>query len=257
MQLNTGNNATLASNPELSVVIPVYNEAGAIVSLLREVTSILDNKICHEIIIVDDCSDEGFYKSLELKLGRLELESKNAASKIKLYRNKINLDCYRNKREAISKASNKWVIILDSDNVIDKSYLDALENNFYESNVKRVYCPEFARPNFDYRIFSGNFFHAKNCAFQTHTKQFHWLINTMNYCVNRDRYLKVWDGTIDPHTADTAYQNYNLIMDGCSLFVVPGMQYDHLVHSGSHYKNNVHKTGNLFEELIEKFKQMK
>src|SRR3970040_487796 len=56
MQINTENTSPLVSNPELSVVIPVYNEAEAIIPLVREVSAVLGSKIRHEIIIVDDGS---------------------------------------------------------------------------------------------------------------------------------------------------------------------------------------------------------
>jgi hypothetical protein len=34
------------------------------------------------------------------------------------------------------------------------------------------------------------------------------------------------------------------------------MEYEHTVHDGSHYVNNVHKTGNLFEDIIGGLKQL-
>jgi hypothetical protein len=69
--------------------------------------------------------------------------------------------------------------------------------------------------------------------------------------------MKVWQPDIDPHTADSLLQNYNWFNAGNKMLVVPGLTYFHRVHDGSHYKQNVHKTGNLYEELIEKIKELK
>jgi dolichol-phosphate mannosyltransferase len=56
MHINTENNSPLVSNPDLSVIIPAYNEAEAIILLVKEISLILNGKIRHEIIIVDDGS---------------------------------------------------------------------------------------------------------------------------------------------------------------------------------------------------------
>ena len=49
-------------NPKLSVVIPVYNEKGTIVEILRRV---LDTEMLKEVIIVDDFSTDGTRQILE------------------------------------------------------------------------------------------------------------------------------------------------------------------------------------------------
>ena len=80
----------------------------------------------------------------------------------------------------------------------------------------------------------------------------------MNYFVNRDEYLRVWDGSIDPVTSDSLYQNYNWLNGGNSIYVVPNLTYEHRVHSGSHYQNNVRRTPQGFHDsIIEKLKNMK
>jgi len=51
--------ADLANNPELSVVVPVKDEAGNIAPLVREIDACLLGRIVYEIIIVDDGSEDG------------------------------------------------------------------------------------------------------------------------------------------------------------------------------------------------------
>jgi glycosyltransferase involved in cell wall biosynthesis len=231
----------------ISLCLTVWNRTDMVINAIEDV--MYDERIS-EIVIVDDHSAlENFY-SLQAKLEAVNL------NKIKLYRNDQNLDCYKNKREAILKAENKWVIILDSDNKIGTDYLDAIYRTpVWDKSV--ILQPEFARPLFDFRQMSGQVISKYNVANYTDIKPFLWMINAMNYFVNRDEYLRVWDGSIDPHTSDTILQNYNWLKAGNSIYVVPNMRYDHLVHSGSHYKNNVHKTGNLFEVLMGKIREMK
>jgi dolichol-phosphate mannosyltransferase len=52
------------TQPELSVVIPVYNEAGNVAPLAAEVKASLDGKIAYELIFVDDGSTDGTAKAL-------------------------------------------------------------------------------------------------------------------------------------------------------------------------------------------------
>ena len=51
----------MADNVALSVVLPVYNEAGGIVILIREIVDVLvsDFNIRSEIVVVDDASEDG------------------------------------------------------------------------------------------------------------------------------------------------------------------------------------------------------
>jgi glycosyltransferase involved in cell wall biosynthesis len=48
----------LAESPQLSVIVPVYNERGTVLELLRRV---VDVPISKEIIVIDDCSTDGSY----------------------------------------------------------------------------------------------------------------------------------------------------------------------------------------------------
>ncbi|MCW3084286.1 MAG: hypothetical protein JWP12_1652 [Bacteroidetes bacterium] len=53
--------------PELSIVVPVYNSAGIITELQRQIAAALDGKITYELILVNDCSkDESWKKITEL-----------------------------------------------------------------------------------------------------------------------------------------------------------------------------------------------
>lgn len=60
------------STVEISVVIPVRNEAGAIEALVDEVFGVLDGVATFEIIVVDDASQDGSGEILERRSSRTE-----------------------------------------------------------------------------------------------------------------------------------------------------------------------------------------
>lgn len=230
----------------ISLCITTFNRVEMVI---RSISEVIDNPAISEIVIVDDASDIDKYDNLKHSLEALR------DSKIKLYRNDENLDCYRNKKRSVELATNDWCIVFDSDNVIDNEYLNKLSIINWQPDT--IYAPDFAKPHFDYRHFGGKVIDRNNIASFLNEKAFDCLINTCNYFVNKTNYLKVWDGSIDPHTADTAFFNSCWIKAGNKIMVVEGMEYEHTVHNGSHYVNNVHKTGRLFEDIMIELKGLK
>lgn len=216
-------------------------------------SNVLKDDRITEILIIDDHSDwDNFIKLKELC---------NGLKKVKVKRNEKNLGCYHNKRKAIVHSKNEWVIIFDSDNKMDVSYLDSLNNLNINQGTELlspsyIYAPEFARPHFDYRGFTNQVIDKGNVSNYVSKPKFDCLINTCNYLVHKDTYLSVWKDHPEPWTADTLFMNYNWLMSGNKIRVVSGMQYDHLVHDGSHYKEHVNKTGNLANELMNKLKSL-
>jgi glycosyltransferase involved in cell wall biosynthesis len=232
---------------KLSLCLTNYNRDKM---LLESFNQVLNDDRVSEIVIVDDVSDLKIYELLVARYAHIQFRDK-----VKLFRNERNLGCYLNKSVAISKASNEFVIIFDSDNTMTTEYIDRI----FEQEWKRdtILAPEFARPHFDYRTFSGEIINKGNVRGMVDRKHFTALINTMNYFVHRDEYLKVFDSEIEPWTADTAYQNYNWLKAGNSFHVLKGLQYDHLVHNGSHYQEHNKKTGNFFNEVMDKMRRLR
>ncbi len=232
----------------ISLCITTYNRMDL---LLNSFCLVADDPRVNEIVIVDDAStnhSSGYVLGLQDRY----------KPKVKAFINDKNIDCYRNKREAISKASNEWVIIFDSDNVMTTQYIDRIENLWIAGlNDKTIYQPSFAKPNFNFQNYEGLLVNKFNVAKYATDGMFCTMLNAMNYFVNRDEYLKVWDGKVDPVTSDSIYQNYNWLSAGNSIYVVPGLEYEHRVHEGSHYRNNVRRTPRGFhDEMINKLKAM-
>lgn len=231
----------------ISLCITTYNRDQMTVDSFAKVYN--DDRIS-EIIIVDDHSDEKIFANLQFMV--------NGLDKVNLFRNEKNLGCYHNKRQAVECASNDWVVLLDSDNQIDSSYLDAVcKGKEFVSTPSLLYQPEFARPHFDFRKFSGSTIKAPYVKNYMNQKSFDTMLNAMNFFVNRAEYLRIFDSAKEePWTADSIYFNYLWLKAGNKIYVTPGMQYDHLVHDGSHYKNNVHKTGNFYNEIVQRLKEL-
>lgn len=227
----------------ISLCITTYERTDLLFESFRQV---IDDDHISEIVIVDDCSSLEVYNTIAWFIKDIP--------KVKLYRNEVNLDCYRNKKRSVEFATNEWVIVFDSDNVMTKSYVDSICEYFWVKDT--VYNPCFSKPHFNFTNFAGVHYAKHNVGIFINDPTFQTMLNAMNYFVNRDEYLRVWDGSIDPVTSDSLYQNYRWLEAGNSIYVVPGLEYEHRVHDGSHYKNNVRRTPRGFHDsIIEKMKQ--
>lgn len=230
---------------KISLCIPTYNR---IDMTIRSFSKVIDDERIDEVIIVDDSSDLPIYKSLEQALADYP--------KVKLYRNVLNQDCYFNKHTSISFAKNDYCILLDSDNIISPKYLDKIFE--YEWDENTIFTPEYALPHFDFRAYTGLRFDRTNIAEYIDKPMFEVMCNAANYFVNKLQYLKAFDENTNPVTSDSIFMILNWLNQGGSVFVVPGLQYVHTVHNGSHYQNNVRRTPQGFHEnILQQLREMK
>lgn len=231
----------------VTLAITTFNRFDLVVKSFEQV---LDDPRISEIVISDDASDLAIYNQLTNHF--------QYADKVRIHRNLTNQGVYRNKYTSVVLAHSDWVIVFDSDNIIGKDYLDALYAAGWDSgwDAKTVYCPEFAKPKFDYRHFSGKTIDRSNAASFFKEKQFDCLINTMNCFVNREEYLKYYDPETEPAAADSAYFNFRWLTAGNKMLVVEGLQYEHLVHAGSHYVQNIGRSNAFHSKMMNAFKTM-
>lgn len=244
----------------ISLCITTYNRFEL---LFESFAQVLDDERISEIVIVDDCSDASIFNKVCIRVGELNWKY----PKIKMFRNENNLGCYKNKREAVSKASNEWVILLDSDNVIDKIFVDTLYGaRFFQGGdswLKSVaYNPSFAKPHFDFRQFGDRVYNFDNVHTVADNPTFTTGLNAMNYFVNRDEFLRVFEDRSEPWTADSILINYNWLNAGNEIYFCPGLEYYHRIdgygkENGSHYKENYRKTGSLYDNIVTKLKNMR
>ena len=119
-------------DPVLSVVIPAYNEAKTIASVLERV---LAQPSVMEVIVVDDCSSDGTWELLQ------NLASSN--SKIRVTRHSHNEGKGAALRTAISLATAPFLIIQDADLEYDPSEYPILLQPLLENRADVVFGSRF------------------------------------------------------------------------------------------------------------------
>ena len=116
------------TQPTLSVVMPVYNEAAGIEDVVAEVTKhILDRVDDSELVIVDDRSTDDTHARLE------SLSAQD--TRIRVLVNPVNLGHGRSVRRAIDSSSGEWIFHLDSDGQVDVAEFALLWAHHIDSDL--------------------------------------------------------------------------------------------------------------------------
>ena len=209
----------------ISLAITNYNRSD---SVIESFIQVLNNSRISEIVIVDDYSDPQKYVKLWNLINGLEND------KIKLYRNDVNLRPFKNKYTAVSKCSNDWVILLDSDNIIDNDYIKTVEGLHKEEDI--LYIPEILyrakkeSVGWNYNEFSGEILDKRAVKRNIDKPLFEALLNTGNHFFNRSRYMQVVEKTKEDKQLsinDAIYFSYLWLQKKNRVQVVPGLYYIH------------------------------
>jgi glycosyltransferase involved in cell wall biosynthesis len=233
----------------ITVAIPYYNNKKYLEKTLELP---LSSDFVSEIIIHDDCSDD-------------EIESTHP--KIKVYRNKTNVGAFKNKYLAVSKSTNEWVYLLDSDNYFFDNSLDAVKNispqrGKYYSPSQLHLVNDGLDPNLDGKIVKYDFGvvdsnKAKELLKSEFWEEFCWLINTGNFFVHRDDYIQsmrdVYEDSNYPYfEADAIVFCYNWLKKGNIIEIVNELWYNHTVRGDSYS----HSVGNKNTESLDYHKNL-
>lgn len=179
------------------------------------------NDLLSEIVVSDDCS--GDYACFE---------AYQHFKKLNLLRNSENLGALKNKIKAVEAAKNPWVMLIDSDNMIDEEYVTTCY--FTDMELDTIYAPVKGLPNLNYSEFSGRTFTKDDLHLLKHGGTFESLLNTCNYFFNRNEFLDVVK-TLDLYTNWKSYESlYFAVMwlkSGRKIKVVPGLEYIHNTES--------------------------
>ena len=100
---------------KVSVIIPIYNSENYLVRCLDSVLS--QSYSNYEVVCIDDCSRD---KSAEI----LMAYKKKYGDKIKILNNVKNVGQGISRMRGISVSTGEYIFFVDSDDYIDKSYLD-------------------------------------------------------------------------------------------------------------------------------------
>lgn len=222
----------------ISLCLTHLNRASLI---LKAYEKVLNDERISDIVISDDVStDEQYAELLKLR-----------TDKVRVRKNFINIGVGGNKAQAISLALNDWCIIFDSDNVIDTDYIDKLFE-IPEWETDTIYAPSFARPHFDYRLFQGKTISRESVRRFIGKPQFAAFLNTGNYFVHRDTFMSTYEH-LQVKGADSIYILYLWLNAGKKVVPVPGLHYDHLIHTGSYYQQVAQESEpmcNHYENMI-------
>jgi glycosyltransferase involved in cell wall biosynthesis len=232
----------------ITVAIPYYNSEKYLEQALELP---LSSDFVSEIIIHDDCSEN-------------QIESTHP--KIKIHRNQTNLGAFKNKYLAVSKASNEWVYLLDSDNYFFENSLDVVKN--IKPQRGRYYSPSQLHlvddgldqslngkiVKYDFGQVDGS--RARDIL-KSGSGEFEWLINTGNFFVNRDDYVSSMQTIINDPTypyfeADAIVFTYNWLRGGNIIEVVDDLWYNHRLRSNSYS----HSVGNKNSDSLNYHKNL-
>lgn len=232
----------------ITVAIPYYNSEKYLEQALELP---LSSDFVSEIIIHDDCSEN-------------EIESTHP--KIKIYRNQINLGAFKNKYLAVSKASNDWVYLLDSDNYFFENSLEVVKNikpqrGSYYSPSQLHLVDDGLDQSLNGKIVKYDFGQVDGSRARDILKsgsgEFEWLINTGNFFVNRDDYVSSMQTIINDPTypyfeADAIVFTYNWLKKGNIIEVVGDLWYNHRLRSNSYS----HSVGNKNSDSLNYHKNL-
>src|SRR5882762_9584184 len=100
----------MTQTPLVSIAICTYNGARFIRPLLQSITDQSYDDL--EIIIVDDCSQDGTFDILNT--------FQEADRRVKLYRNEQNLGYVKNFEKAIDLCTGEYIALCDQDDIWQK-----------------------------------------------------------------------------------------------------------------------------------------
>ena len=99
----------------VSILLPVYNNKD---DILNAIQSIIDQTFSDwELIIVDDCSTDGTDKII--------VDFISGKNNIFYQKNDVNIGIYSSLNNALLKATGKYICRIDSDDTVDKLYLES------------------------------------------------------------------------------------------------------------------------------------
>lgn len=225
----------------ISVAVTAYNESkrGECEWIKECAQTAAQSPIVGEVVVADDSSED--FPTLKAAI--------RSIPKIRIIKGSKHRGVFGNKVQSVYVCQNEWVQICDSDDSMDVEHFRRVGSLSLDPNV--WYCNSWGKPRFDYRSLCGVHTASRyldNIGNPWLTCQF----NTGNHLVHRNKFISLlgihrnrrisktvhkrlleryehdqeyWDRAYDG--ADSAFYNSRWLLNGGSLYVVPGLEYEH------------------------------
>lgn len=118
------------SKPDVSVVVPVYNESGNIAPLTEEIVAALRARVTFEIVYVDDCSSDGTPTELEEIAARFD--------EVRIVRHQENLGQSAGLCSGVAAAQADVIAVIDGDGQNDPADIPKLVDELTNSAGVRL-----------------------------------------------------------------------------------------------------------------------
>lgn len=239
---------TVPCSEAISVAISHYNRGR---SAYRPLCNLLDNEFIREVVFFDDGSQPEELAGLGEFVASL-----GVGDKIRIEGRRDNRGAQTTKLDAIAACRCEWVLVLDSDNTVFRSYLHALRRIPARCS-ETIYGSPFAFPYFSFRPFAGRKLDFEACAELTRDGVLRrvLIINDGNYLVHRDTYLR----RIGPlralrsDVADVMLANYLWLSEGGFLQVLESGSYHHRIDGSSFWMRTAGESRERVMELFSRF----
>lgn len=123
--------------PLASILIPTFNRSTLIAKAINAAQNQTITDI--EIIVVDNCSTDGTFESAS--------SISNHDSRVKVYRNDLNLGPVKNWKRCIQLATSPFSKLLFSDDLIAPNFLERTLPKLFTNNTAFVYTPVICGDN--------------------------------------------------------------------------------------------------------------
>ena len=239
----------------ISIAVTNFNRSKSVIDAFRQV---VDNNAVDDIVIVDDCSDHDAYIKLWNLVNTLEND------KVKLFRNKTNLGPFKNKYTAVEKCINDWVILLDSDNIIDNNYIRTINKLDKEEGVlyvsETLYRENKKGVGWCYKDFNKVSIDKQNVNEYIDMDYFEAFLNTGNHFFNKESYMQVIKENkrnVRLSINDAIYFSYLWLLSGNKMEVVPDLYYIHQATKDSWWTTHSERCIQAAAEITKKIKAWK
>jgi glycosyltransferase involved in cell wall biosynthesis len=224
----------------ITLAFTTFNTANYIFEQLSRNYFQQSQGLINEIVIQDDCSED--YNILK------SYETEN----IRLFKNEKNLSPLLSRVNLVRNCKNDWILLMDSDNFLEKKCFDKIKT--LKLNDETIYCPDFARPNFGFKMFSNILMDMKFVKPKIPNLDMQIFLNTGNFLINRNNYLKVAekiDHSFMYWAVDVIYFNYLWLSSGYKLFCIKDYEYDHTLRGDSYWAQIGEKSKDKLAEVNE------